>query len=415
MSNGLAINIMRDRRWMVARADGLAAAAGVIAGDEIVGINGKPRRKCSGRPKVRRGDRITVLRGGKRFIFQLGGDDRSSSSQVKPWLAKIAGASPQQLDQLAKEVWVAHGAAALSDEEAQQCAEALQERRNASRARKSEASELPLTGGSVAQEPAPQPAVNAKPSGWFQRDRERWMLQQGADALLAAFDHRLANLLANKYLYGKFPHPLYLHAFPSLDRLARELKCGKKGLIDSLRRLESRGHIAIIRRRGRGQANAIALRFIEVVPSPGGTTALATPDPTSTDGDAEALIVETVDCAEDIAAEKLDGITAEVIEPPPGAAVEIRPSPIAIANGTRRAPRPSAATKADLAEDEAKRVEAIKRRDEIDWLVANQARTTGHTHSYDSCAWPEIPVRGSCLADPPSEMPTNNRHWYGKK
>src|ERR1700730_11275449 len=182
MRNGRAINIMRrDGRWLVARADGMAAAAGLTAGDEIVGINGKARRKRSRPPKFRRGDRITVLRGGKRFIFQLGGDSGSSLSQVKPWLAKIASTSPQQLDQLAKEFWIAHGAAALSDEEAQQCAEALQERRNTAQSKKSGASELPLTGGSLAQEPTPQSAVNAKPSGWFQRDREWWMLQLGAD------------------------------------------------------------------------------------------------------------------------------------------------------------------------------------------------------------------------------------------
>jgi len=415
MSNGLAINIMRrDGRWLVARADGMAAAAGLTAGDEIVGINGKARRKRSRPPKFRRGDRITVLRGGKRFIFQLGGDSGSSLSQVKPWLAKIASASPQQLDQLAKEVWIAHGAAALSDEEAQHCAEALRERQNASGAKKSGASELPLTGGSVAQESAPPSAVNAKLSGWFQREREQWLNQITMDKLLNEVDRRVASHVAN-YLCGKFPNPLYLHAWPSLDKLARELEYRKQSVSDSLNRLQARGHIAIIRRRGRGQSNVIALRFIEVAPSPGGTAALAAPNPESTDNEAEASIIETVDCAEDIAAEELDGITAEVTEPPPGVAVELRPSPIAIANGTHRAAPSPPPTKEQLAADEADRIAGINYERGINWLVANQARTAGHTFSYDSCAWPETPVGGSCLPDPPAAVPTNKRHWYGKK
>jgi hypothetical protein len=240
--------------------------------------------------------------------------------------------------------------------------------------------------------------------------------QLAADTLLDALDHRLANLLTQKYLHAKSSHPLYLHAFPALDRIARELKCRKQNVSDSLNRLEARGHIAIIRRQGRGQTNAIALRFIEVVaPSPGGTTVPAAPNPSLIDNDAEAQIMETVDCSEDITPELDEIDSGEMIEPPPGGAIELRPSPIAIADGTRRAAPPPLPTKEQLAADEADRVEAIKRQNEIDRLVANQARTTSHTFSYNPCAWPEAPAQGSSLPDVSPAMPTHDHHWYGKK
>jgi hypothetical protein len=62
------------------------------------------------------------------------------------------------------------------------------------------------------------------------------------------------------YLNRKFPSKVYLCAWPSQDRLRREIKCRASDLGDALRALETEGDIIVTPRRGR-KTSIIAIRL----------------------------------------------------------------------------------------------------------------------------------------------------------
>jgi hypothetical protein len=352
MSVGVSIKVLAGGKWQVSKVDGLAATAGLAVGDEIVAINGKPRQKWK-RPKMRPGDRVSIIRDGKPLNVVLAKQQRSPS--LKGWLKYITRASPDQGPALIKEIWAENLTGRLSDADAAE-ADAAMRRRLAAPPK------LPLGE-------SPRPASSVEPtagwSGLYDKDREQWLRQIAANRDYPPLMHRLVELLTT-YLHKKSSSKVYLCAWPSQDVLRRGLKCRAADVGDALRALETEGDIIVTPRRGR-KTSIIAIRL-----KPNSADHEVTAPPQDDPPHISASAVEAPARAAYAPAEQ--ATIPATLEIPAGSAVCVRASPIAIANGTRRRPEPPAPAETDLAAWDAARIADIERAEFIDNLVRNQAR-----------------------------------------
>ena len=176
------------------------------------------------------------------------------------------------------------------------------------------------------------PAVGVGPSGNYHHDKEHWRQQIAADGGLSPLARRIANLIEAKYISNK-EGPKYFCAWPSIDTLRLAVKRADADVGKAIHELEARGHVKL-QSQGRRNPRLIALvlkqsETIPVLSSPAPTAAPPDPGERRTDWESAAIETASVADAHSIATDPF--LTAALAV---GAAISLRPSSIARAQGT---------------------------------------------------------------------------------
>jgi hypothetical protein len=374
MKIGIAIERHKNGRWTVrgSEPDSVAAAAGFAAGDEITHVGRTPAKQIRLNEEdgidFRRGQAVRVLRSGESIRLTIPAREKPSVIYATVVQA-IESAEAAQLHDLTRRLY----SSGLSDGETEKLRAMIDRRRRA--LRRGHERELPLVES---------PAVGVGPTGNYHHDKEHWRRQIAADTDLSPLARQIANIIEAHYISNKVG-PNYFCAWPSIKTLCRAVKRARAAVGKAIHEIEARGHWNLKAEGGRKPTLiGPVLKRSERAPAlDGAPTATASPSLTQT-----AAITPTSLAMVEVEGDQAEGPRMEFVASPNGAAISLRPSPIAIAQGTARL-RPVDAKptgRESLAEWDAKRVAEAERQDAADAsreaydafiksIYANQARS----------------------------------------
>jgi hypothetical protein len=371
MKIGIAIERHKNGRWTVRgfEPDSVAAAAGFAAGDEITHVGRTPAKQIrpneEGGIDFRRGQAVRVLRSGESIRLTIPAREKPSVIYAT-MVQAVECAEAAQLHDLTRRLY----SSGLSDGETEKL-RAMIDRRHLA-LRRGHERELPLVES---------PAVGVGPTGNYHHDKEHWRRQIAVDTDLSPLARQIASIIEANYISNKVG-PNYFCAWPSIKTLCRAVKRARAAVGKAIHEIEARGHWNLTAQGGRKPAliGPVLKRSARAPVLDEAPTATASPTPTQTEAitspfasmvamDGEELPMESRQWAPHLSA---------------GVAISLRPSPIAIAQGTARlAPVEAKLTgRAALAEADARRKAESELRDAaaareayIERLYANQARS----------------------------------------